>query len=178
MGSHRRHRRSQERGDFALDNDGCASTAPSYLANNDSSATLTGCTTSTTGPTTGYVTVSAKQTVDFVFGKVAGFNNTDVHSTTAAAYGNPKSLGGLRPMGLCLYANPELTAWLNLPAGPTGPSGTIRIIYSKSQPDACGTNVPGNWGSCCLNGGLNTGTKAVDICAVQSDFAPGKCSPS
>jgi hypothetical protein len=33
-------------------------------------------------------------------------------------------------------------------------------------------------GPCCLNEGLNTGTKAVDICAVQSDFAPGKCSPS
>ncbi len=52
-----------------------------------------------------------------------------------------------------------MAAWL---ANPSGPSGTIRITYGKSQPDACGTNVPGNWGVQDFDGGSNSNNDTKD----------------
>ncbi|MSO36943.1 MAG: hypothetical protein EXQ69_01685 [Acidimicrobiia bacterium] len=62
---------------------------------------------------------------------------------------------GLRPIALCLTANPLMTSWLNLPAGPTGTSGTIRIIFANPQTNPCG-NASGNWGVADFDGGNNS----------------------
>jgi Flp pilus assembly protein TadG len=148
--------------DYALGANGCTSTAGSYVAQNDSQAALTGCSEASTGGSSGYVTVAASSAVKFAFAGVFGIRGADVHSSTTAAFGTPKGITGLRPMALCLNSEPELTSWLNLPHGPTGPSTTIRILYSKSQPDACGANAPGNWGMMDFNGGANSNAETKD----------------
>lgn len=142
--------------DYAVGENGCASTAGSYVTKNDSLAELTKCLQVSTGTSSGYVTVDASSNVDFAFAGVFGIDDTDVNSSTTAVYGLPKSVTGLRPMALCLDANEQFTSWLNLPDGPTGTSGTIRILYSKSQPDACGSDAPGNWGVMDFDGAENS----------------------
>ncbi|MGQ0802908.1 MAG: hypothetical protein ACT4PI_03450 [Actinomycetota bacterium] len=150
-------------GTYAAGGNGCATTDDTYVAANDSGATVTGCAvTAQSGSTPGRVTVTAERTVDFRFAQIFGIDNVDVKSSTTARFGNANAASGLRPMGLCLYANPELAAWLNLPSGPTADSGTIRITYSKSHPDACGSNAPGNWGMLDFNGGSNSNAETKD----------------
>lgn len=141
--------------DYAVGENGCASTAGSYVTKNDSLAELTNCSHVSTGTSSGYVTVDAGSNVDFAFAGVFGIDDTDVGSSTTAAYGTPKGVTGLRPMALCLYANQDLTNWLNIPH-PRPASGTIRILYEKSQPDACGSDPPGNWGMMDFDGGANS----------------------
>jgi hypothetical protein len=48
----------------------------------------------------------------------------------------------MRPLALCLYY-PGLAAWLNLPAGPVGPSGNITVPFTNSYQGCPGS---GNWG--------------------------------
>jgi putative Flp pilus-assembly TadE/G-like protein len=140
--------------------DGCAGDDDTYVTANDSAAVVTDCQDHSFSATdSGYVTVAAERTVDFTFAGIFGINDADVTSTTHAMYGYPTGAIGLRPMGLCLEANPQLTAWLNLPTGPTGDSGTIHIQYNKAHPAACGTNVPGNWGMLDFNGGANSNSE-------------------
>ena len=59
---------------------------------------------------------------------------------------------------------------VELPHGPTGDSGVIRITYGKSQPTACGSNVPGNWGIQDFDGGANSNN---DIKTWTHDGYPG-----
>jgi Flp pilus assembly protein TadG len=143
--------------DYSVGLDGCSSSAPSLVSLNRSDATVESCTVS--GGTTsdaGYATVRASTNVEYAFAGVFGLTDKQVDSATTAEWGIPSGVAGLRPFGLCLYANPQLQSWLNLPTGPTGTSSTIRITYGKSQPDACGTNVPGNWGVQDFDGGANS----------------------
>jgi len=141
--------------------EGAAGCDTDYASRNDAEATVTDCHNhSMPGlPLTnfGYVTVSAERPVDYAFAGILGVNSTTAHSTTHAMYGLPSAATGLRPTALCIDANPELTSWLNLPLGPTGNSGTIRIMYNKDHPDACGgASATGNWGILDFNGGANS----------------------
>jgi hypothetical protein len=146
---------------YAEDADGCADIDDTYAAANDPGATVTDCHDHPNGPA-GFVTVTAEREVDFEFAGIFGLDAADIASTTHAMYGLPTGAAGLRPMGLCIDANAELTAWLNLPDGPTGDSATIRITYSKGHPDACGANAEGNWGMLDFNGGNNSNSESKE----------------
>lgn len=137
---------------YAENDDGCSSTADSFVSANDPDAAMTSCQRQDNGAW-GYVSVSATREVDFNFAKIFGVDSTDVNSTTHAMYGQPTGAKGARPMGLCIDAHDELSAWLNLPDGPTADSDPIRIEYTKDHPNACGDNAPGNWGMLSLDGG-------------------------
>jgi hypothetical protein len=159
--SHRRLRTSTDAASLAAAQsyaegvDGCDGIADTYADANDPDATVTDCQNHPNGDA-GYVTVTAERTVDLEFAGIFGFNETDIASTTHAMYGFPTGAAGMRPMGLCAEAHPDLVAWLNLPTGPTGDSGPIRIAYNKDHPDACGDDAPGNWGMLDFNGGDNS----------------------
>jgi len=142
---------------YSANGNGCGGTDDSTLTANDSAASVTSCSpVGQSGTTPGRVTVTAERTIDFAFAQIFGISGGDVGSSTTARWGNADGAWGLRPMALCLYANPDLEAWMNLPNGPTADSGTIRILYNKDHPDACGTGAPGNWGMLDFNGGENS----------------------
>ena len=140
----------------------CAGVAGEYLDKNVADATLLTCDPHGVGADAGYVTVQGQTTAQFTFAGIFGIDDSDIESTTTAEWGIPSGVSGLRPFGLCLHANAELAAWLNLPTGPTGPSAPITITYGKSQPDACGSNVPGNWGVMDFDGGANSNADTQD----------------
>jgi hypothetical protein len=136
---------------YALGTDGCAaSVASSLLTANRSDAQLDDCEPSGTSTVHGYVSVKGHANVSFTFAGMFGMSNKDVSSTTTAEWGIPSGAIGLRPIALCDKATPLLKQWLNLPAGPTGPTTTpITITLSNAQPDPCtdsGGNAAGNWG--------------------------------
>ncbi|MCZ7525582.1 MAG: pilus assembly protein TadG-related protein [Acidimicrobiia bacterium] len=161
---------------YAVGDNGCGGVDDAFVAANFSAATVQACTPSAGaagGDSSGYVTVDALTTVRFTFAGVLGHDDSDVRSATTAMYGIPSAYTGLRPLGLCLDASPELAAWLNLPDGPDGSSGTVRITYSKEHPDACGSDVPGNWGVLDFDGGANSN---ADTRAWLRDGYPGEVS--
>ncbi len=139
-------------GDYAVGGNGCSSSAGVYTAANQADASVIAC-DPTIRATSGYVTVSTKVNVPYFFGQIFGASSNDITTRTTAQWGIPKSVAGLRPFGLCIEANQQLKDWL---ANPVGSSGTVRITYGKSQPNACGTNVPGNWGVQDFDGGANS----------------------
>jgi hypothetical protein len=132
-----------------------------YVDDNYPGAVVTECRDHPNGDA-GYVTVSAESTVGLDFAGIFGYDEADIGSTTHAMFGIPTGANGLRPMGLCAEANPALQTWLNLPQGPTGDSGTIRILYTKDHPDACGETAPGNWGMLDFNGGENSNSETKE----------------
>lgn len=148
-------------GDYALGKAGCATAAGDYVSSNYSSASLDGCSASIDAKS-GHVTVEASRTVDYAFARIFGLNTKKIRAVTTAEWGMPSGVSNLRPFGLCINANLPMQQWLNYPSGPTGNSGTIRITYGKSQPDACGTNVPGNWGIQDFDGGSNSNNDIKD----------------
>lgn len=129
--------------EYATGADGCAARAPSYLAANDEAASMTAC-DHTAGhlARSGYVTVDAVSHVDYTFGPVLGLEGQDVHSSTTAGFGVPTGATGLRPIAIC-ESYPDLAAWLDVEAGPTIPSGTIVIPYTKLSLGC--DSAPGNW---------------------------------
>ncbi len=143
--------------DYALGKAGCSTAAGSFVAANDSLASVSSCVPSVE-TSAGHVTVAAERSVDFSFAGIFGASAKQIHAITTAEWGVPTSAANLRPFGLCLAANLQLAQWLNLPSGPVGDSGTIRITYGKSQPSACGASVPGNWGIMDFDGGSNSNT--------------------
>lgn len=90
----------------------------------------------------GYVTVKAKATVHYHFAEIFGLSSNDDHSSTTARWGSPTGVSGARPLTLCLYY-PGLASWLNLPAGPTGPSAPIKVPFTNSF---TGCNSTSSWG--------------------------------
>lgn len=141
--------------DYAAGKAGCATAAGSFVTSNNSLATLSNCSANVKA-TSGYVTVGAERSVDFSFAGIFGTQSKQIHAITTAEWGIPGSAANLRPFGLCLTANPEMSAWLNLPAGPSGDSSAIHMTYGKSQPTSCGGAVPGNWGVMDFDGGSNS----------------------
>lgn len=147
--------------DYAAGKAGCATAAGSFVTSNNSLASVASCSPSV-GVSSGHVTLDAKRAVDFSFAGIFGAQSQQIHAITTAEWGNPTGAANLRPFGLCLTANLQMAQWLNLPSGPVGDSGTIRITYGKSQPTACGTNVPGNWGVLDFDGGSNSNNDTKD----------------
>lgn len=145
--------------DYATRGNGCSSTAASMMTKNVLGASVESCVSRTGGtPDSGLVTVRGGKTVQFTFASVFGLDEERVRSTTTAEWGQPSAALGLRPLALCIAASPQFLTWLNLPAGPTGPSQTLRITYGKSQPFGCGW-APGNWGELDFNGGPNSNSE-------------------
>ena len=134
----------------------CDAVAGDYLDKNVDGASLLTCDPHGVGADNGYVTVQGETTAEYTFAGIFGIADADIDSITTAEWGIPSGVSGLRPFGLCLHANPQLAAWLNLPNGPTGQSAPITITYGKSQPTACGNNIPGNWGVMDFDGGANS----------------------
>ena len=141
--------------DYALGKPGCSTTAGSFVAANNSLASVSSC-EPIVGTSAGHVTVAAERSVDFSFAGIFGATSKQIHAITTAEWGLPTGAANLRPFGLCLTANPQMAQWLNLPSGPTGDSSQIHITYGKSQPNSCGDKVPGNWGVMDFDGGSNS----------------------
>lgn len=142
--------------DFAEGVDGCASTAPAYVASNNGEATMTSCDhTPPAGDDAGWVTVEADATVTFNFARVVGITDTTVTSSTSVSYDSATAVsGGLRPFGLCVDFLSELT-----PAMTPGNGEIYRIYYGRTaQVTNCngGDPIAGNWGILDFDGGSNS----------------------
>jgi Flp pilus assembly protein TadG len=138
--------------DFAKGSDGCAGTDDTLVSANFPGSSVQSCARSA-GTGAGYVTVTADHDVEWNFARIFGLNGKTITASTTAAWGSPLGLTGLRPLGLCVDET-HLKSWLA--SGPSGPSPTYRISYTKDSPDLCGGDkVPGNWGVQDFNGGSN-----------------------
>ena len=128
----------------------CDAIAATYLANNETAASLDGCDPFSYSAYRGRVTVSASHNVETWFAPVLGLGDYEVSSTSTATWGPPLAATGLRPIGLCLVDFPELQALLEAPPG--SPSVVLEVLYNKDQPDPCGlgavdSDLAGNWGT-------------------------------
>jgi Flp pilus assembly protein TadG len=134
---------------YAGGGQGCATEADAYVQSNNSGAQTT-CTATTfdSAGSAGYVSVRAAESVSFTFAAAFGVPTGHVSSRTTVQWGPPKGATAVRPLGLCLYY-PGLSSWLNLPTGPTGPSGVINVPFSNS---VTGCNASSNWGWLDLSG--------------------------
>lgn len=172
--------------EYALQGDGCATIAGTYLSANKVDATLVSCDPSegaVDGDTSGNVLVTGRTTVDYAFAPIIGYDSKIVESTTVARYGIPLLAGGLRPFGLCEDAllgdgvNPGIQEYVDWrDNGFVGESAEATIVYSKdSNPNACnsGDPVPGNWATMDFDGGGNSN---ADIQAWTLDGYPGLVS--
>lgn len=138
----------------------CDLVAADYLSRNNPESALVDCVH--TGPTSsrpGRVTVTASSRVEFTFAPIVGVNEHIVTSSTTTSYDEASIIsGGLRPFGLCIHGLAALT-----PAIDPGNGVHYRIYYGKdSQPNDCGHDAPGNWGTLDFNGGSNPQTEIRD----------------
>lgn len=124
--------------DYAVGKSGCA-IAPGYVTDNDADAAANSCDPVLVGPSTGYVTVSADTPVDYAFAGILGIPDRRVGSATAAGWGIPSGVNGLRPFGLC-RDDPNFVAWV---ANPRGQSAPAKVFYTHAGTN-CG-GAPGNW---------------------------------
>lgn len=141
--------------DFIDDNDGCASTAETYLTNNEANANLDTCHSYNYSADHGRVTVEASHNVETWFAGAIGLGDFTVESVSTAVWAPPLGVTGLRPIGLCIDGNQDLHDLIDHP--PTTET-VIKIPYEKDQPDACGAeeDIPGNWGFIDFDGGNNS----------------------
>jgi Flp pilus assembly protein TadG len=133
---------------------GC-SLAPDYVTNNDANATMTSCENHVLGDGSGYVTVNAHTPVHFTFAPVIGIGDRNVSSSTTAAYGRPRSVRGLRPIGLCA-TNPEYGDWL---ASDKQDPLTVTIplsAFGQTVPPCKDSKNAGNWSFLILDGNANS----------------------
>jgi Flp pilus assembly protein TadG len=127
---------------YAEGTDGCSTVPAQFVNLNESAASVTACNYTAVAPGAGYVTVQAQRHIDFTFARVIGFDGTDVHSSTTAAFGVPTALSGLRPLGLC----DQSAGYLNWIASGMVTPFTQQIYITKASPNDCGADAPGNWG--------------------------------
>jgi hypothetical protein len=107
---------------------------------------------------TGYVTIEARKPVRVRFGGIYGQGDTTAFSSSSARWGHLTAVEGLRPIGICIN-NEHVASYLGLGAADLGihPSpGVHRVMFTKSNPTACGANAPGNWGFLDYDGGANS----------------------
>ena len=136
---------------------GCPTVASYYVSANGAES-MASCTAVPYDPSysAGYVTVKAVDVLDFHFAAAFGTPSKSVMSSATVQWGPPKGANNLRPLGLCLYY-PGLSSWLNLPDGPTGPSGNINVPFSNAFN---GCNASSNWGWLDISG--SAGGNAVN----------------
>jgi Flp pilus assembly protein TadG len=142
---------------YAQGGAGCTTAAQLFGTNGDG-ATMTGCSTTGNGRD-GTITVEGEKNVEYYLAPVIGKESGDVGVSTTARWGIPNAVSGLRPFGLCVDATPQIQNYVRNGVVPTG---NIVVTYGKSQPTACGTNVPGNWGMIDLNKGSNSNAETKD----------------
>ena len=147
--------------DFAEGIDGCITTAPNFIADNNPDATMTACDHTPIGSGPGWVTVEAEVDVDFIFAGILGFTETTVWSSTTAGYSSATLVdGGLRPFGLCRDFLDELD-----PPFAPGTGEIYRIYYGReAQATNCngGDPIPGNWAVLDFDGGANSQNDVKD----------------
>jgi Flp pilus assembly protein TadG len=125
---------------FALDGDGCASVAGTFLEENDDESSQESCTTGLgIVSSAGYVTVAATKPQSWRFVET---ESGTISSQTSVEWGLPASAGGMRPFALC-QDYPPFSAWMNNPVGPASTSESIQIPFTKNGL-GCGDS-PGNW---------------------------------
>lgn len=108
-------------------------------------------------PNTGYVTVEARKPVAVRFGGVYGQGDTSAFSSSSARWGYITQLDRVRPIAMC-GQNEHVAGYLG-----TGvdlgihPSPAVhRVMFTRSNPLACGNSAPGNWGFIDFDGGSNS----------------------
>lgn len=141
-------------GTYASGGTGCDAVAAAYVADNNANATMTGCFFNGTS-SGGTVIVDAEEVIDTFFGRALGIDQFNAISSSTVQWGSARSATGLRPFGLC-SESPEIAAFLTNPLM----TQTHKIMYTKDDPDRCGSDAPGNWGVIDFNGG-NNGTPEV-----------------
>jgi hypothetical protein len=144
--------------DYAHGGNGCdplsTTGAYEYVHDNRPSATIDdpgGCVATFSTAASGFVTVTARDAVDYLFGSALGKGSGTVTASTTARWGFP-IVGGLRPFGLC-GNDPGILAWL---AAPT-PGTTMRVSLLRGSSDDALCGASGNWGFLDLtqdNGGI------------------------
>ena len=137
---------------YANGSTGCPTVGSDYVASNDTDATMTSCTLVpyNASSTAGYVTVKAQKTVSYSFAQIFNKSSQVVKSQATVQWGPPTGANNVRPIGLCLY-DTHLSSWLNLPAGPTGPSGSITVpLDNGGAVNGCASTS--NWGWLDLSG--------------------------
>lgn len=141
--------------EYALGNNGCGGSNARVVANNPDAISSTCTPVLPTSTSPGRVTVEADAEVDFFFGPILGLDGTSVSSSTTVNWDEAATVdGGLRPFGLCVDYLASIGA---------EPVGTFVIEYGKDdQPDACGEDAPGNWGTLDFDGGSNSNNDTRD----------------
>lgn len=149
---------------------GCSTTWASTVTENSGNlSTPLTCTITVTRytaagvPLLGYVVVDARKTAATRFGGAIGVGDTAPYSLSAARWGPPNGVVGLRPFGLC-EGDTHYQEWLAYAARgyPTSPSdpynqargtadhplytgaGTVHRLFVDNGGGTCG-NAPGNW---------------------------------
>lgn len=160
--------------DYAVGRDGCSAAAGKYVKSNDDKGQLTAC--SPFGVSRlGYVAVEAETPVDFAFAGVLGVSDRTVKARTAASWGIPSAVRGLRPFGLC-KDDPNFVRWVQ---NPRGTSGVARIPYTNSPTD-CG-GAPGNWAIIDLDNRAPVSESDIDLWirrGYQGRVRPGNINGS
>lgn len=145
--------------DYASDLEGCDLSAGPFLLANDAAASYT-CSPTFLTSDQGFVVVEASTNVQTWFAGVIGRGDYDVASVTAAAWGPPLAVTGLRPIGLCLNGSAVLQDIFN---NPPATNTVVRVEYDKDHPDDCGGEMtPGNWGTIDFDGGANSNADTKD----------------
>jgi hypothetical protein len=103
------------------------------------------------------VTVNATKPVHFAFAGVIGISDRNITSSTTAAYGLPKSIKGLRPLGLCDRTS-AYQAWRG--TDPKTVSAPVTIVYGNPQ-DRC-PGASGNWSIMNFSGPGNVGDPIIN----------------
>ncbi len=142
--------------DYAQGDDGCATTAATYVGLNETDATMDSCTPAGSG-SNGYVTVTASHNVQTWFAGILGFGDYTVTSSSTAAWSDPSGVYGLRPLGLCLSENGNEELYNAIYQDPPPPSPVeVRVWWTNDQGDPCG-DTEGNWGAVDLDGAISGG---------------------
>lgn len=118
-----------------------------YLKSNVTNATLVGDCLWGGNSTQGYVLVTAQDDAPTWFAGLIRPGPLTVQTSSAAVYGPPSGVSGLRPIGLCV--DEDSTGSLRQVIQGNVPVGTIiRIYYDKDQPSPCSPDGSsnGNWG--------------------------------
>ncbi len=144
------------------DRAGACATARTYVTANDVDATMTDCeVTGNSGGGVVTVWTTRERTSSFLAPPGGSFEPAEASS--AAAWGPPRAITGLRPVGLCYDGSPELKQLIDNP-----PSSVVylELPFPKVDATACGgVSTTGNFLSVDFEGGASTaevGQWAVD----------------
>lgn len=134
--------------------------APSILDANVTGAELTKCSV-VQGDPIGYVETEGTGDVTVIFGGVVGVDDQTIASSSAAQWGPVSWTDNIRPIALCIE-EPNVDSWIAAGTGGRPQSAVYRVPWTKDNPLACGSDVPGNWGWIDFNGRGHPTPELVD----------------